>query len=210
MYLFNSTGIRYVILLTALPKLPRSIDLPADVPHGMVSLGMRFNGQIITLSWSKLGHLLIVGMTGSEKSSLLRSIAIQAGRTRLARTQVRHPFHLRRAGVHQKPGEGGARAGQHVTSRPPRLKWQKRSDARMPIAFPPIVLASQSRVRCSPPRMRRSSLTISHRSSPVNQMHATCTAKPAWWCARWAIALRAVVRAQTSPSRPHAFRAGWC
>jgi hypothetical protein len=77
-YLSNSTGIRYVILLTALPKLPRSIELPNDVPHGMVSLGMRFNGQIITLPWSKLGHLLIVGMTGSGKSSQLRSIAIQA------------------------------------------------------------------------------------------------------------------------------------
>jgi hypothetical protein len=64
-YLSNTTGIRYVILLTALPKLPRSIELPTDVPHGMVSLGMRFNGQIITLSWSKLGHLL-------------RSLAIQA------------------------------------------------------------------------------------------------------------------------------------
>ena len=80
-YLSNTTGIRYVILLTALPKLPRSIELPADVPHGMVSLGMRFNGQIITLLWSKLGHLLIVGMTGSGKSSLLRSIAIQAIRS---------------------------------------------------------------------------------------------------------------------------------
>ena len=80
-YLSNSTGIRYVILLTALPKLPRSIELPTDVPHGMVSLGMRFNGQIITLLWSKLGHLLIVGMTGSGKSSLLRSIAIQAIRS---------------------------------------------------------------------------------------------------------------------------------
>jgi energy-coupling factor transporter ATP-binding protein EcfA2 len=77
-YLSNTTGIRYVILLTALPKLPRSIELPTDVSNGMVSLGMRFNGQIISLPWSKLGHLLIVGMTGSGKSSLLRSLAIQA------------------------------------------------------------------------------------------------------------------------------------
>jgi energy-coupling factor transporter ATP-binding protein EcfA2 len=77
-YLSNSTGIRYVILLTSLPKLPRSIELPLDVPLGMVSLGMRFSGQFIILPWSKLGHLLIVGMTGSGKSSLLRSIAIQA------------------------------------------------------------------------------------------------------------------------------------
>ena len=79
-YLSNSTGIRYVILLTALPKLPRSIELPRDIPQGMVSLGMRFNGQIISMRWSDLGHLLIVGMTGSGKSSQLRSLAIQATR----------------------------------------------------------------------------------------------------------------------------------
>jgi energy-coupling factor transporter ATP-binding protein EcfA2 len=77
-YLSNSTGIRYVILLSALPKLPRSIELPRDIPNGMVSLGLRFDGQLINISWNKLGHLLIVGMTGSGKSSLLRSIALQA------------------------------------------------------------------------------------------------------------------------------------
>ena len=79
-YLSNTTGVRYVILLSTLPKLPDNIELPAGIPHGMVSLGMRFNGQIITLPWSKLGHLLIVGMTGSGKSSLLRSLALQANR----------------------------------------------------------------------------------------------------------------------------------
>jgi hypothetical protein len=62
-YLSNSTGLRYVIPLTALPKLPRSLELPRDIPLGMVSLGMRFNGQIISMRWSDLGHLLIVGMT---------------------------------------------------------------------------------------------------------------------------------------------------
>ena len=77
-YLSNSTGIRYVILLSPLPKLPRSIELPSDIPSGMLSFGMRFNGQLINVPWSKLGHLLIVGMTGSGKSSLLRSIALQA------------------------------------------------------------------------------------------------------------------------------------
>jgi len=41
---------------------------------------MRFDGQIITLTWSRLGHLLIVGMTGSGKSSLLRLLALQADR----------------------------------------------------------------------------------------------------------------------------------
>ncbi len=77
-YLSNSTGLRYVILLTELPRLPRSIELPSTTPLGSVSLGMRFNGQHIILPWAKLGHLLIVGMTGSGKSSLMRSIALQA------------------------------------------------------------------------------------------------------------------------------------
>ncbi len=35
-YLSNSTGIRYVILLSPLPKLPRSIELPSDIPSGML------------------------------------------------------------------------------------------------------------------------------------------------------------------------------
>jgi len=77
-YLSNSTGVRYVIPLSPLPKLPRSIELPGDIPAGMVALGMRFNGQVLLISWSKLGHLLIVGMTGSGKSSLLRSLVMQA------------------------------------------------------------------------------------------------------------------------------------
>ncbi len=79
-YLSNSTGIRYVILLSAPPKLPRNIELPGDIPAGMLALGAKFNGTPILIAWSKLGHLLIVGMTGSGKSSLLRSIAWQAMR----------------------------------------------------------------------------------------------------------------------------------
>ncbi len=82
-YLSNSTGLRYVIPLSPLPKLPRSVELPADVPIGLVALGVRFNGQVVLIPWSKLGHLLIVGMTGSGKSSLLRSIVMQAIRNGL-------------------------------------------------------------------------------------------------------------------------------
>ncbi len=77
-YLSNSTGIRYVVPLSTLPKLPRSIELPSGIPTGVLALGVKFNSQPILISWSKLGHLLVVGMTGSGKSSLLRSIAWQA------------------------------------------------------------------------------------------------------------------------------------
>jgi S-DNA-T family DNA segregation ATPase FtsK/SpoIIIE len=78
LYLSNSTGVRYIFLLSNLPKLPRSIELPSDIPAHMVAFGMRFNGRVVMLPWSKLGHLLIVGMTGSGKSSLLRSLVMQA------------------------------------------------------------------------------------------------------------------------------------
>jgi S-DNA-T family DNA segregation ATPase FtsK/SpoIIIE len=78
LYLSNSTGLRYVFLISNLPKLQRSVELPADVPLGMVALGMKFGGKIVLLPWSKLGHLLIVGMTGSGKSSMLRVIVLQA------------------------------------------------------------------------------------------------------------------------------------
>lgn len=77
-YLSNSTGIRYVILLGSLPKLLRNVELPGDVPTGKLALGVRLDGKQVLLSWSHLGHLLVVGMTGSGKSSLLRGIAIQA------------------------------------------------------------------------------------------------------------------------------------
>jgi len=77
-YLSNSTGIRYVIPLGPLPRLPRNVELPGDLPPGMAALGLKLDGQRVLLPWSRLGHLLVVGMTGSGKSSLLRSLAIQA------------------------------------------------------------------------------------------------------------------------------------
>lgn len=77
-YLSNSTGIRYVIPLSPLPKLPRSVELPQEISLGKVAIGVRLDGSPVQVSWSNLGHLLVVGMTGSGKSSLLRGIAIQA------------------------------------------------------------------------------------------------------------------------------------
>ncbi|GAB1472059.1 hypothetical protein MASR2M66_29370 [Chloroflexota bacterium] len=77
-YLSNSTGIRLVFLLSPPPKLPHSVELPSEIPLGKVALGVRLDGSPVQVSWSSLGHLLVVGMTGSGKSSLLRGIAIQA------------------------------------------------------------------------------------------------------------------------------------
>jgi hypothetical protein len=77
-YLSNSTGIRYVIPLAPLPRLPRSIELPETIPPGMIAIGIKLDGKPIQIPWSRLGHLLVVGMTGSGKSVMLRSIAMQA------------------------------------------------------------------------------------------------------------------------------------
>jgi hypothetical protein len=82
-YLSNSTGIRYIILLGPLPRLPHNVDLPADIPQGMAALGVRLDGTPIQIPWSRLGHLLVAGMTGSGKSVMLRSIAMQAIRNGL-------------------------------------------------------------------------------------------------------------------------------
>jgi hypothetical protein len=78
-YLSNTTGLRYVVPLTAIPKMPRRIDLPAaDQLHNKVGLGQDFTGRVITESWQRLGHMLVTGITGSGKSMFLRSLVVQA------------------------------------------------------------------------------------------------------------------------------------
>lgn len=78
-YMSNTTGLRYVALLSTLPKMPSHIDLPpASLLSGRVGIGQGFNGKIIVESWESLGHILITGITRSGKSALLRSLIHQA------------------------------------------------------------------------------------------------------------------------------------
>ena len=77
-YLSNSTGLRYVILLSPLPKLPRQVELPPDVPRGKVALGLSFTFRPIILDWELVRHLAVLGQTGSGKSVFLRSLVHQA------------------------------------------------------------------------------------------------------------------------------------
>ncbi len=78
-YLSNSTGIRYVVLLSQPPRLPHKIDLPPDgASHGWAALGVRFTGQPVLLDWSKTPHIAVLGQTGSGKSVFLQSLAYQA------------------------------------------------------------------------------------------------------------------------------------
>jgi len=78
-YLSNSTGLRYVVPLTAIPKLPRRIELPsAEELSNRVGIGQDFTSRVITETWSRLGHMLVTGITGSGKSMFLRSLVVQA------------------------------------------------------------------------------------------------------------------------------------
>ncbi len=77
-YLSNHSGIRYVILLSPLPKMPRKINLPPDVPHGKLAIGVRYSGQPVLLDWDAMLHLAVLGATGSGKSVFLQSLVMQA------------------------------------------------------------------------------------------------------------------------------------
>ncbi len=77
-YLSNHSGIRFVVLLSPLPKLPRKVDLPLDVPRGKLAIGVRFTGQPVLLDWETLLHLAVLGNTGSGKSIFLQSLVFQA------------------------------------------------------------------------------------------------------------------------------------
>ncbi|MCG2786342.1 MAG: DUF87 domain-containing protein [Anaerolineae bacterium] len=77
-YLGNHSGIRYVVLLSPLPKLPHKVDLPFDVPRGKLAIGVRFTGQPVLLDWETFLHLAVLGNTGSGKSIFLQALVSQA------------------------------------------------------------------------------------------------------------------------------------
>ena len=74
----NHTGFRLVAVIEDVREtLPERLDAPEHLPD-CVRLGRDDSNQEITISWSQFGHGLIVGMTGSGKSSALRAIAASA------------------------------------------------------------------------------------------------------------------------------------
>jgi len=76
-YVSNSSGLRYAVLLNKRPALPRRVDLPSADP-GTALLGVRCTGAPAALPWGRLGHLVVAGMTGSGKSAFLRCLVYQA------------------------------------------------------------------------------------------------------------------------------------
>jgi DNA segregation ATPase FtsK/SpoIIIE-like protein len=76
-FLSNSNGLRYAIPLSPLPRLPKLVPFPG-IERGWVLLGVNHAGETVNQPWSKLGHLLVAGKTGSGKSVFLRSLVFQA------------------------------------------------------------------------------------------------------------------------------------
>lgn len=74
-FLSNSTGLRYMILLNALPKLPEMIPYPSVFEKNSLPLGVGLSGPLTMLT---LQNTLICGEPGSGKSNLLECLNFAA------------------------------------------------------------------------------------------------------------------------------------
>lgn len=77
-YWGNSTGFRIAVILTPVKRLPKQINLPANLMAGRALIGLRPDGQAAGGKWSDLKHIIVVGYTGSGKSVTTRSLVYQA------------------------------------------------------------------------------------------------------------------------------------
>lgn len=75
-FISNHSGLRYFIPLAAIRKLPRTVDFPG-VERGQVGVGQTYSGQPVRVRWDAMGHVMAAGMTGSGKSSFLRTLVYQ-------------------------------------------------------------------------------------------------------------------------------------
>lgn len=76
-YISNSSGFRYAVLLSERPPLPERVDFPGT-ERGVVRLGVRRNGRPLAMAWRDLGHVLVAGQTQYGKSNFLRLLVAQA------------------------------------------------------------------------------------------------------------------------------------
>lgn len=76
-FISNSSGLRYAVLLSRPPRLPKRVDFPGST-RGQVRIGVRGGGGEIAIPWDRMGHLLVAGQTGAGKSAFLRLIVHQA------------------------------------------------------------------------------------------------------------------------------------
>lgn len=76
-FVSNTTGFRYAVLLSDRPAMPKEIPFPG-MKRGSVQIGMRPNGRSMTITWDQFGHGLVAGMTQFGKSTFLRLLTLQA------------------------------------------------------------------------------------------------------------------------------------
>jgi len=76
-FVSNSSGLRYAVLLSRPPRLPKNVAFPG-IERGRLRLGVSAGGREITVPWSQAGHLLVAGKTGAGKSVFLRLAVHQA------------------------------------------------------------------------------------------------------------------------------------
>lgn len=74
----NSTGLRYAILLSGKPELPKEVELPGNMEPGVFPIGVDINGPVSAKVGNNVGewlHILMAGTTGSGKSNFLQVMA---------------------------------------------------------------------------------------------------------------------------------------
>lgn len=76
-FLHEGKSFAYVVLLSEKNSLPGFVEFMTPQPGNLV-LGLSLKGGEISMPWEKYGHMLIGGMTGSGKSTVLRLIVSQA------------------------------------------------------------------------------------------------------------------------------------
>ena len=77
-YKSNTSGVRYVVVLSTLPPLAAKIDLPANVQRGHIALGQSYAGNVLSTTWDRTHHWAVMGMTGAGKSGFLRLLVYYA------------------------------------------------------------------------------------------------------------------------------------
>jgi hypothetical protein len=71
-------GLQYIIPLSGKPEFPTLVALPTETKRGWVSIGVQYNGKVVSKPWKLMGHIMVVGKTRSGKSATLRLLAFQA------------------------------------------------------------------------------------------------------------------------------------
>lgn len=76
-FVSNSSGLRYGIIISEIPKIPSIVNFPEQLAPGRVLLGDGIRGTVFS-KWNDLGHVLVGGMTRSGKSTFIRALVYQA------------------------------------------------------------------------------------------------------------------------------------